>query len=71
MMTPMSLTDKYTPPRNKERKSMAKPKGIVKKDGGYKVYLDTYGKRVYIGFYKEIEHAKKALEDVKLKTDDT
>jgi len=50
---------------------MAKPKGIVKKDGGYKVYLDTYGKRVYIGFYKEIEHAKKALEDVKLKTDDT
>lgn len=65
------LSDKYTPPRRKEYKSMAKPKGIVKKDGGYKVHLDTHGKRVYIGFYKTLEHAKEALEDAKRKTDET
>lgn len=44
---------------------LAKPHGIERKGAKFKVFLDTHGKRVHIGYYKTLEAAQEALEDAK------
>lgn len=44
---------------------MAKPHGIERKGKKFKVFLDTHGTRVHIGYYKTLEDALEALEQAK------
>lgn len=54
--------NRYTEEREHKPKAQRPPRGSVvkKRNGDYKVYLDTCGVKVYIGCYKERKHAVSA-----------
>lgn len=56
---------KYLEDKERKPKPKRPPRGAIvkKKSGDYKVYLDTHGQKVYIGCYKERDHAVKAYWD--------